>query len=938
MSRRAVCILFAFLLGLTSFLAEATAQTNTLDNGIDPYNLGKGDWIWQMPASQAALGVGSVQAVIDYEVSKGVEWLTVKCGDGGGAPWAQFNADLITRCHNSGLKIFGWAYVYGTNVAGEINVASNAFWLGADGLIVDAESQYETDTNPYGHANAIKYCQAIRKLYPNRFLAHGPSPSVHFHPGFPYVDFGMYVDTTMPQDYWGYRGISPAAMINLMEDEFRTNLHNKWVGSATNAIKPIAPVAQADMPNVTGAELNAFVYLLRNDATPLTPSGYRSVSFWDCQEHSADHWAAIAVTNVLVMTTNKPVIAISPFNRCVDVGSNATYSARAYGAPPLIYQWQFNGTNLAGATGSRCVVTNADLLDAGPYSVVVTNSFGAVTSTVAKLTVVSPLPTLQLAFADNFDTNSAALWSVFQGSGNSISDFATNWAFDYSTQMYTAVLVGYTKITNAIPAAPGTTNGTRLGLKLAVNKNDGTASQSGVSLYPKAMNFGSNCVLRFDAWINYAGGPFGIGATGTTEMVTCGLNHTGTRANWMDVNSTSSDGTWFAVAGDGASGNRHVQSYSAGTDYRAYQGNGAAAPTLLSFANSGMGIGGAVSEDCIDLFYGNLFGYPNYETPGVPGKRWLQVELSQINKVLTWRLNGVIVAQRTNTSSFTNGNAMIGYLDPFTSISNPKEDNYAIIDNVRVYTVVDPLQITQQPTNTTVIATSNAAFTVQCLGMSPGYQWRRNLGILTNGPTGHGSTISGATSPTLTISNVATADAANYLVQITNTAGVLLSSNVALSVIVPPSIELPPANLMVNAGGDAAFSVGASGTPPLSYQWRLANTNLPGATGTNLVLTSVQTNQAGAYSVIITNAAGVIQSSNAILSVVQMRISSVTMSNDNLQFDASGAPGVYTILTSSNLIVWLSLTLWTNAGSNFQFSETFSNSVPQHFYRVSTPK
>ena len=774
-----VVLLFA----VSVLTGTVSATTNTLDNGIDPYNLGKGDWIWQMPQAQTALGVANVQGVIDYEKAKGVQWLTVKCGDGGSI-YSQFNSDLITRCHNAGLKIFGWPYVYGTNVAGEINVALNAMSLGADGVIIDAESEYETDTNPFGHANALKYCQAIHQAYPNRFLAYAPSPSVHYHPGFPYVDFGMYCDAVMPQDYWGYRAITPAEMVAVMDNEYRTNLLNKWVGSATNAIKPLAPAAQADVSTIPGSEESDFVYFLRSDASPLTPGGYHGVSFWDCQEHSASQWTAIGTTNIALMTNNPPVLAFSPVNRCVDPGSNATFSARAYGAPTLNYQWRFNSADIAGETGNSCTISNAQGANAGNYSVVVSNAFGIVASKVAQLTVNPPAPVLQLAFYDNFDTNSAALWNLFQGSANNVSDFTTNWAFNYSTQMFTACLVGYTMTTSAIPVAPNTTDGTRLGLKLTVNKNDATASQSGVSLYPKGMNFGSNCVLRFDAWINYAGGPFGATATGTTEMLTCGLNHTGTRANWMDVNSTSSDGVWFAVDGEGDSGNRYVQSYSAGSDYRAYQGNGAAAPTHLAFGSSGLGINGAISEDCIDVFYGNLFSYPNYETPGAPGKRWLQVELSQIDGLITWRLNGTVVAQRTNTSAYTSGNVMIGYMDPYSSISNPKEDNYVIIDNVRVYTVVKP-----------------------------------------------------------------------------------------------PVIAAQPANVTINAGANAAFAVNADGTAPLAYQWRLAGTNLIGATGANLFLTNVQPNQAGNYSVVITNAAGPVVSSNALLSVVEMRVTSVAVTN-----------------------------------------------------------
>jgi hypothetical protein len=82
-----------------------------------------------------------------------------------------------------------------------------------------------------------------------------------------------------------------------------------------------------------------------------------------------------------------------------------------------------------------------------------------------------------------------------------------------------------------------------------------------------------------------------------------------------------------------------------------------------------------------------------------------------------------------------------------------------------------------------------------------------------------------------------------------------------------PVIISQPTNQTVNAGGTANFSVMASGTPPLSCQWRFGGTNIVGATNATLTLTNVQFNQSGNYSVLVTNAYGSILSSNAVLTV-----------------------------------------------------------------------
>ena len=82
-----------------------------------------------------------------------------------------------------------------------------------------------------------------------------------------------------------------------------------------------------------------------------------------------------------------------------------------------------------------------------------------------------------------------------------------------------------------------------------------------------------------------------------------------------------------------------------------------------------------------------------------------------------------------------------------------------------------------------------------------------------------------------------------------------------------PAISAQPTNVTVNVASNATFVVSASGTTPLSYQWRKDGADVAAATSATLNLTSVQTNQAGNYSVVITNAWGSITSSVAALAV-----------------------------------------------------------------------
>jgi subtilisin family serine protease len=82
-----------------------------------------------------------------------------------------------------------------------------------------------------------------------------------------------------------------------------------------------------------------------------------------------------------------------------------------------------------------------------------------------------------------------------------------------------------------------------------------------------------------------------------------------------------------------------------------------------------------------------------------------------------------------------------------------------------------------------------------------------------------------------------------------------------------PTIISQPTNQTVTVGGTATFSVTASGTPPLSYQWNFNGTNIVVATNTSLILTNVQLSQAGNYAVLVTNLYGSILGSNAVLTV-----------------------------------------------------------------------
>lgn len=180
---------------------------------------------------------------------------------------------------------------------------------------------------------------------------------------------------------------------------------------------------------------------------------------------------------------------------------------------------------------------------------------------------------------------------------------------------------------------------------------------------------------------------------------------------------------------------------------------------------------------------------------------------------------------------------------------------------------VPPL-MASQPTSTNITSGGTAKLSVSATGLPLFYQWYRDGIVLTNG-----ATVSGAQTPSLTVTSITKGSA--FHVVVTNTAASVTSSPVAVTITGAPVITMQPSNVSSFPGAPATFSVVAEGAPPLAYQWRrngvpLANTeNLSGTTAPELHIASVSSAELGNYSVVITNSAGNVTSAVAALTISQ---------------------------------------------------------------------
>ena len=222
--------------------------------------------------------------------------------------------------------------------------------------------------------------------------------------------------------------------------------------------------------------------------------------------------------------------------------------------------------------------------------------------------------------------------------------------------------------------------------------------------------------------------------------------------------------------------------------------------------------------------------------------------------------------------------------------------------------------ITTQPASQTVIAGYTASFTVAATGTSPmTYQWSKN-----------GAAISGATSSAYTTPAETTADNnAQFAVAVSNSAGSATSNAAVLTVtnpVVAPAITTQPANQSVIAGKTATFTVAATGTAPLTFQWSKNGAAISGATSSAYTTPAETTADNNAqFTVAVSNSAGSATSTSATLTVgaatLLLNSSTSSLSFGNVNVSGSSTQSI-TLANAGNSAVTISNVTVSGAGFN----------------------
>jgi alpha-tubulin suppressor-like RCC1 family protein len=165
--------------------------------------------------------------------------------------------------------------------------------------------------------------------------------------------------------------------------------------------------------------------------------------------------------------------------------------------------------------------------------------------------------------------------------------------------------------------------------------------------------------------------------------------------------------------------------------------------------------------------------------------------------------------------------------------------------------------ITRKPTGATVQPGDNYTFTVTARGAGPfTYQWKKD-----------GTNLPNARASTLALANIGAAHLGSYSVVVGNSSGTIESLPATLALFGAPSITHQPLNQTVFEGAKVAFAVSALGRAPLGYQWYRNGTPLTGQSAPSLLIASVSSADAGAYTVVVSNELAAVESQSATLTV-----------------------------------------------------------------------
>jgi hypothetical protein len=555
--------------------------------------------------------------------------------------------------------------------------------------------------------------------------------------------------------------------------------------------------------------------------TPVTTTSDNGAQFTVIVTNLAGSMSSSPATLTVNPDPVAPAISTQPASQTVNAGLTATFSVTATGSTPLSYQWRKNGASITGANLSSYTTPPITSTDNGAqFTVFVSNSAGIITSNAAILTVNAP-PTI---------TSQPSNLTVIVGQTATFSVTATGTApLVYQWRKNGANISGATASTYTTPATTSTDTGAQFSVVISnvagtMTSNTATLTVNSppiISTQPASQTIIAGQTATFSvtasgtAPLSYQWRKNGTAISGATSS-----------SYTTPAETTADNGAQFTVVVSNSTGN--VTSNAATLTVN----SNAVAPSITTQPTSQTVTAGQTATFSVTASGTSPLSYQ-------------------------WNKNGAAISGATSSSYTTPATTSADNGAQFTVVVSNSVGS--VTSNIAILTVNTPPSLTTQPVSQTVIVGQTATFSVAATGTAPlSYQWRKNS-----------TNISGATASTYTTpATAATDNGSQFSVVIGNVAGTTTSNSATLTVNVPPSITTQPTSQTITAGQAATFSVTASGTAPLSYQWRKNGTAISGATSSSYTTPAETTADNGAqFTVMVSNSVGNITSNVATLTV-----------------------------------------------------------------------
>ncbi len=624
--------------------------------------------------------------------------------------------------------------------------------------------------------------------------------------------------------------------------------------------------------------------------------------------------AVTSAVALLQVIPSPAIIGVGPTNQTGINGSPVTFQVDGRGSEPLRYQWQFNGTNIADATNAALNISAVRFEDAGSYRVIVSNDLGTTNSAAATLRVVDLLewgtsgirPAAESAqrprhFAVSINAQLAitsegrAVWwsgatvytnvplatnlvSVAAGSDYrlALADDGRVWLWNN----YQSPVIQPLTETNLLELAAGnaawlrlTAQGSVMAQGFGVTTNIPTTATGlcHIAANRFSTSSGRDCAIglrrdgRAVAWGSLGIYPATPPPSATNLVaVAVGSDHALALRGDGTVIAWGASGSWTNVP----PGVTNVVAISAGDRFSAaLQSDG----NLILWGNTNQSsranfptnrpvIAVSLGSSSSALQVGS--GEPRFVDQlgdlTAPLDRDFTLNALAVGRPplsFRWFFNGAEIAGAT-ASTLTLTNAQPQHAGVYSVIvSNAHGAITGLVANVTVAQIPLPPLIVQPPQGQTNYAGTNVTFTVGATAFpAPTFQWQRMLSTWPNF-----TNVVGAISPTLALSRVMTTDSGSYRVVVSNSMGVVTSAVATLTVQTPtwPVFTSVPPDRGYSIGLPAILRVAASGTEPISFQWRRNGTNLPGAIGATLAFGALSSADDAVYAVVASNAFGV---------------------------------------------------------------------------------